>query len=701
MKTINFSKFIGFRGKVAEDITLLEVNELITTSPDLKQVTERHRALLAKGWNEEAKKYKNRMMTVTVGTHCSGGRTKACIDYYTGYSLADFDHLTPEKLENCLELLPYDPYWVLAYTSIGGAGLHVVYRIPLVEDEEHYKKAFYQGNIHYAKLFGADYDAQDCDPTRVMGLCHDPKCLFRQQAEVFPVDFSLRNPRRTLVRKMHGSRQTEKGCDLRRAVRSALRWVKSKGFEYVEGHRNEFAMQTIYKLNRIGAAQEEVQEWAVERFADLGQSEVEAIVRSCYQHTDEHGKEPMMKRRGSHQKKDKTIYATPTQIAEFLQTQAQFRKNTVTRYTEMLPLGQTEWQRVTDYEVHSLWLKMDGQTELPRPHGAKEFFQILDSSFVPLYNPFEDYFQSLPEWHEGDTDYIGQLAATVHTTADEHFAHCLRKWLVAMVAAFFSPTVVNQTIMVFIGEQGIYKTKWFNSLLPPELRLYFCTRSHTDQYSKDDRLMLAEFALICFEEIDSPGRTALAQLKAMVTMEKVNERAAYARNKEERLHIASFCATGNNKQFLVDPTGNRRWLAFEVLEIADPYRHAIDYRHLYAQVYALWKQGFQYYFTQEEIRRLNERNEEFMNVTPEEEMLLTHFSRPTRQQPGRYLTSTQIISHCNPWVKQPLRQRVMVEALKKHGYQMQRRGSLRCYYIVPLDSAQVAEGTKEQLRIEN
>lgn len=41
----------------------------------------------------------------------------------------------------------------------------------------------------------------------------------------------------------------------------------------------------------------------------------------------------------------------------------------------------------------------------------------------------------------------------------------------------------------------------------------------------------------------------LNQLKAMVTMPYVNERAAYGRNKERHPHIASFCGTGNNVQF--------------------------------------------------------------------------------------------------------------------------------------------------------
>ena len=62
----------------------------------------------------------------------------------------------------------------------------------------------------------------------------------------------------------------------------------------------------------------------------------------------------------------------------------------------------------------------------------------------------------------------------------------------------------------------------------------------------------------------------LNQLKAAVTMPSKDERAVYAHFHEHRKHIASFCGTGNNPHFLSDPTGNRRWLPFEVESIDSP-----------------------------------------------------------------------------------------------------------------------------------
>ena len=143
--------------------------------------------------------------------------------------------------------------------------------------------------------------------------------------------------------------------------------------------------------------------------------------------------------------------------------------------------------------------------------------------------------------------------------------------------------VTNHEILVFVGRQGCYKTTWLARLLPPELQRYFSVRSNRGRVTKDDNLALSEFALICLEEIDEMRLEDINQLKAMVTLPAVNERRAYGHYKENRPHIASFCGTTNQPEFLNDPTGSRRWLPFTVVHIDDPYTHPVDYEGVYGQ----------------------------------------------------------------------------------------------------------------------
>lgn len=133
------------------------------------------------------------------------------------------------------------------------------------------------------------------------------------------------------------------------------------------------------------------------------------------------------------------------------------------------------------------------------------------------------------------------------------------------------------------ANRGFSKTTWFNFLLPPELRCYFYTKTNSDRLNKDDLFSLTEFALICFEELDGMRPAELNQLKAMVTMPYVNERAAYGRNKERHPHIASFCGTGNNVQFLTDPTGQPPLVAFRGVGDPGPASACHPYELVYSQ----------------------------------------------------------------------------------------------------------------------
>jgi iron-sulfur cluster protein len=105
---------------------------------------------------------------------------------------------------------------------------------------------------------------------------------------------------------------------------------------------------------------------------------------------------------------------------------------------------------------------------------------VLNSDFVRRYNPLTEFLESLPEWKEGDPDYIGELSRRVvvknyptHFHTQQEFTEMFRKWIVGMVACWVSPRVVNEMVLILVGKGGLYKTSFFQYLLPPELRQYY------------------------------------------------------------------------------------------------------------------------------------------------------------------------------------------------------------------------------------
>ena len=295
-----------------------------------------------------------------------------------------------------------------------------------------------------------------------------------------------------------------------------------------------------------------------------------------------------------------------------------------------------------------------------------DVMDVLRSDFARLYHPVREYIEALPTWD--GKDRVMELCSHVVSScpsegggvempdayimpsssnqtsqppsvspqrreglgeASPCFYWALHKWLVACVATWMSDLSSNHEIFVLIGSQGIYKTTFFRHLLPPQLRMYFWENAHNSFASKDDHLALAENCLVEIEEIDLQNPRDISELKALATSEKVKERRPYARFREEKHRLASFCGSGNQQHFLSDDTGNRRWLCFKVDHIDDPRTWALDYDQLYAQLRDELRQGFRYWFDPDEQRIVEQQNQAF-RIESDEEQLIRSRLRPPR-----------------------------------------------------------------------
>jgi predicted P-loop ATPase len=330
--------------------------------------------------------------------------------------------------------------------------------------------------------------------------------------------------------------------------------------------------------------------------------------------------------------------------------------------------------------VNSLWSELSA-TKVVR---AQDIYRVLDSDFVPEFNPFSYYLEHLSPWDGGDHILAMSVQVQVKGGVEEQmlFAQYLKKWLVGMVAGWVDETVVNNVILVLIGEQGSYKTTWFNYLLPPDLRQYFYTKTNANRMGKDDLLTLAQYALVCCEELDTMRPSELNQLKAAVTMPSIDERAAYAHFHEHRKHIASFCGTGNNVQFLSDPTGNRRWLPFEVESIESPRDHPFNYDGIYAQAYALYRQGFQYWFSRGEIMKLAEHNRQFETPRLENELVQQFFRKPVGAEPGEFMPVSVALQIVGYNITQKISTIALGRAFMEMGFQKKTVHNVRGYIVV-------------------
>jgi len=396
--------------------------------------------------------------------------------------------------------------------------------------------------------------------------------------------------------------------------------------------------------------------------------------------------------RKEHKKNWREVYASVEDIQAFLSDNIYLRHNVITSRVECrIPSNYefdgADWQPITDRVVNSLWARLSKE----KPVRIQDIFHVLESDFVPDFHPFRHYLDHLPPWN-GD-NHILSMSTTVNVKGgvDEQlrFADYLTKWLVGMVAAWIDPQVVNNVILVLIGEQGSYKTTWFNYLLPPELSQYFYTKTNANRMGRDDLLTLAQYGLVCCEELDTMRPSELNQLKAAVTMPSIDERAAYAHFHEHRKHIASFCGTGNNVQFLSDPTGNRRWLPFEIESIDSPREHPFDYKGIYSQAYALYQQGFRFWFSQQEIIRLAAHNQTFEVPQLEQELIQRYFRPAQAGEFGEFYSSAEILQVIGGCLSQKLTPNKVGRAMTSLGFRQLRSHGIRGYNVVPYSAEEI------------
>lgn len=686
---------------------LLEgVANLIRTDEKLAVFTRSYR-------QTGSKTFKNESQLFAVPCLFEGGKGRSNIRQLTGMSLVDFDHaigseergvkseesisdgewkaFVAKELNILKRKAIADPHTLLCYITMSGNGLRVIFTYEIApefsgvpKDEEevkkfeaYYQQAFYAGNAYYEKLLGAKADMQCKNITRLSGLAHDPEVFLRPQSEVIPFTAEEISTAATAYVKQSKEDKQMQRIQTYFDTLIAPQLAKAK-IEFRSGSHNDYVMRVGYKLAERRFSKKVALRWAMQKFGK-DYSDTEQVINSCFANASPHGKQG-----GGGDNRGDSKTATVEEIKSFLDGHISLRFNEITSRVEYeIPADNTDAHRfmpVNDRIVNSLWSQMSTITRV----NIQDMYRVIESDYVPVFNPFKEYLNNLSK--PGEQDYIRELAQTVRVKGGEQEQKLwhlyLKKWLVGMVASWISEDVVNNVILVLIGEQGAYKTTWFNYLLPPPLKQYFYTKTNANRMSKDDLLTLAQYALVCCEELDTMRPAELNQLKAAVTMPSIDERAAYAHYHEHRKHIASFCGTGNNTQFLSDPTGNRRWLPFEVESILSPREHPFHYEGIYAQALSLYTSGFQYWFTKEEIQELNRHNKQFETPHLEHELVDLYFRRPIDSELGEFISVARALQMISNGISQKLSAVNVGRAFSDLGFKRVRTNSCRGFIVV-------------------
>ena len=208
---LQLSLFRGMRDTQPRPVTLIEVVTMMRTDQSVRDLTEKHRYARSTGDGQGARHYKQMMTNFGVAARFEGGRQQRHIVALTGLSLVDIDHIAPEDMERVLALVQGDPHTLLAYVTLSGQGLRVLYRyafnengyplrdaqddkLDVKQSAERYKQAFAEGNKYYSQLTGLPTDAQCKNVGRVSTIAYDPGLYYNPDAVPFTIALEEKKP---------------------------------------------------------------------------------------------------------------------------------------------------------------------------------------------------------------------------------------------------------------------------------------------------------------------------------------------------------------------------------------------------------------------------------------------------------------------------------------------------------------------------
>ena len=646
------------------------------------------------------------------------GKQVANILKPTYWLAVDIDKIPDEKIQEVIAKADKDPYVMARYVTASGHGLRILARYKPFDDPEVTAVELFDVVVrkamdYFSILLGVPADEKCCDITRMCGLAHDPTAYFCWNSK--PFELESKDIKRLYFKKSMAEKYERRSSRRRKpsqkmvslakhiptideAAASIEKLLETWGKAFEPSRHNDYVYNFGLTCLKYNIDQKEATDYADQHFSAQYPKTV-SVMNQAYKHQEQRGTWQFMRKGESYGKKP-----SMKMLKQWLSMRYEFHRNEVTGYYEVCSRDVLKgkfhsWTRMDDNIENSLWIEMeeDGlQTQQPRLHS------LINSDFSEKYNPLLDYLTALPAW-DGKTDYIQMLADRIHIAdtdgahhTQEDFRYFFKKWFVAMVVTWVTDTVVGQTILIFVGKGGLFKTTFFDKLLPKILHDYFINESTASYTDKDFMEAMASKALMCLDEFETAFGKNLSAFKSCVTKLFFSIRRPYDKYRTELPHRAAMCGTSNSVQ-IISEEENRRYSPWLIESIDSPIDHPIDYQHVYAQAVALGKEvmerqrkhedGWVFWLTTEDIEVMREHNKMFMISNYMEDQILRYYRVPGKDVEARYIKfrySSEILERIGgcPALSRYIYQQNLASTLLRLGFERKRRSKGMGWFVI-------------------
>jgi hypothetical protein len=211
------------------------------------------------------------------------------------------------------------------------------------------------------------------------------------------------------------------------------------------------------------------------------------------------------------------------------------------------------------------------------------------------YDPVREWLESL-RW-----DGVSRLEALTQSIvgrADATVERYLRRWMIGAVARAYRPGCEMQNMLVFVGPQGIGKSRLLKRLaVKPE----WYRESAINIENKDGQLALLGPWIVEVGELSGLKKAELEKVRVFISESVSRFRRPYGRIDEMYPRHCVFAGTTNTEQFNRDHEGARRMWAIPCagpITLPEP----AEVEQLWAEAVAAYKKGEPWYESFDETR---------------------------------------------------------------------------------------------------
>lgn len=243
------------------------------------------------------------------------------------------------------------------------------------------------------------------------------------------------------------------------------------------------------------------------------------------------------------------------------------------------------------------------------------------------YNPVIDYMERAQEKWDGRQRINRMLQVYLGADDIPLVSKIAQMWLVGAVAKVYDPYVKFDYVLDLVGGQGVGKT----SLLQ-KLGGDWYTDSVTDFANKDNYDIMLKSLIVNDDEMVASNRMSFAETKAFISKTSLRYRKPYMKRTEEFAKNFILARTTNQKEYLKDKTGERRFLPV-MANTSAQVKHPMEIEpetieQIWGEAVTIYKSGVDLMFDEETEDELNVYRERFMYRDEVELQVLEYLDMP-------------------------------------------------------------------------